>query len=166
MAPAECGKSHSTWAEDLQHEFMAYNLGSIACNPMASRLVLTSRMVLRGRLQYSHSNSWPVAELSSSSFSRSSSCGDRQARSSKKERRGTLAMSRYRVTRCHTEQGWGSPGGEDTPATGVEVSWLGPQWGHGWVDGSTQLTWLARLQCKPLIRVQAQHLTELLDIGS
>lgn len=59
----------------------------------------TSRTVLRGRVQYSHSSSWPWAELNSSSFSRSSSWQERQAKSSKKERRGTLAMSRYWDTR-------------------------------------------------------------------
>lgn len=76
----------------------------------------TSRAVLRGRLQYSASSSWPAAELSSSSLSRSSSLGDRQASSSKKERRGTPVMSRYRATRCHTEQGWGSRLGQGTSA--------------------------------------------------
>lgn len=70
---------------------------------------LTSSTVLRGRVQYSCRSSWPGPDASSISFSRSSSWGERQASSSKKERRGTLAMSRYCDTRCLTEQGWGSP---------------------------------------------------------
>ena len=57
--------------------------------------------------------------------------GDRQARSSKKERRGTLVMSRYLDTRSRTEQGWGSLSGRGTSAAGSRRPWGAGDSGEG-----------------------------------
>lgn len=121
------------------------------CPPLAPahlqappRPLPTSRAVLRGRVQYSQSSSWPCAELNSRSFSRSSSWGERQARSSKKERRGTLAMSRYWDTRRRMEQGWGSCAGQVTPAGD------GTLWGAGTGDRAPGGVGETQCECRGL----------------
>lgn len=79
-------------------------------------------------------------------------------------------MSRYRDTRCRTEQGWGSRSGQDTSAaSGGRGRAEQPEdprgGGAGQQPGVPQLTWLSRPQREALVRVQAQRLAELLDVA-